>query len=81
MLLIFYFGIARLFPAEHLGGNAGIVNLADMIGYVSSAMLYGHLGEAVGYAHPIWISGVTTILLIPPLWLPHLQQKRLQAMS
>jgi len=76
MLLIFYFGIARLFPMEHLGGNAGIVNLATMIGYVAGAMLYGHLGETFGYSHPIWISGVTTILLILPLWSLHFQQKR-----
>lgn len=76
MLLIFYFGIAKLFPTEHLGGNTGIVNLATMIGYVAGAMLYGNFGEAFGYGHPLWISGVTTILLIPPLWLLHLRQKR-----
>ena len=76
MLLIFYFGIAKLFPTEHLGGNTGIVNLATMIGYVAGAMLYGHFGEVFGYGHPLWISGVTTILLIPPLLSLHSKQKR-----
>lgn len=76
MLLIFYFGIAKLFPTEHLGGNTGIVNLATMIGYVAGAMLYGHFGEVFGYGHPLWISGVTTILLIPPLLSLYSKQKR-----
>jgi MFS family permease len=76
MLLIFYFGIAKLFSTEHLGGNTGIVNPATMIGYIAGAKLYGHFGEALGYGHSLWISDVTTILLIPPLWPLHLRQKR-----
>ncbi len=75
MLLIFYLGIAKLFPAAHMGGNAGIVNLATMIGYVAGSMLYGPFGEAFGYGRPLWISGLTTLLLIPPLWVLQARQK------
>jgi MFS family permease len=67
MLLIFYYGIARFFPIGHLGGNAGLVNLVTMIGYVVGSLIYGPLGEHFGYALPLGISGLTTLLLIAPI--------------
>lgn len=68
MLLLFYYGIARLFPIGHLGGNAGLVNLVTMVGYVVGSLIYSPLGEHYGYGLPLWISGLTTLLLIPPLF-------------
>ncbi len=67
MILILYYGIFRFFSPEHLGGNAGMINLVTMIGYIIGATVYGPLGEFFGYGHPFWISGLTTIFLIVPL--------------
>jgi MFS family permease len=68
MLLLFYYGIARLFPIGHLGGNAGLVNLVTMVGYVVGSIIYSPLGEHYGYGLPLWISGLTTLMLIPPIY-------------
>ncbi len=74
MMLVMYYGIAKLFSAEHLGGNAGLINLATMIGYILGSLIYGAIGEAFGYAYPLWISGVMMIFLIFPLLSVRLQR-------
>lgn len=66
LMMIFYYGIYKLFSIEHLGGNSGLMNLSSMIGYVLGSLVYGPIGEYFGYSYPLWISGVTTIMLIYP---------------
>lgn len=67
IILVQYYGISRLFSLEHLGGNTGLISLVLMIGYCIGAMIYSPIGETFGYGHPLWISGLLTILLIAPL--------------
>ena len=62
--LILFVGLARLFPAGHLGGNTGLLNLVMMLGTVLGSLGYGPLGERFGYAFPLWASGATTLLLV-----------------
>ncbi len=67
MFLVLYFGIARLFAAERLGGNTGFISMATMLGYVVGSLIYGPLGEQCGYHLPLAISGAITLLLAPVL--------------
>jgi len=67
IFLVFYIGIARLFKVERLGGNAGLLNLATMIGLILGALVYGPMGENWGYGAPMWISGILILALIPPI--------------
>ncbi len=67
MLLVFYTGIAQLFAVERRGGNTGFVQAATMLGFVVGSLVYGPLGEAAGYALPLWTSGAITLGLAAPL--------------
>ncbi len=67
IMMVMYVGIARLFEVERLGGNAGLINLAAMAGSVFGALVAGPVGERFGYALPLWISGVLTLLLMVPI--------------
>ena len=67
MIVVLYYGIARLFSLAHLGGNTGLVHLFCMIGYIIGALIYSPLGETFGYGRPLWISGLLTTLLALPL--------------
>jgi MFS family permease len=67
IFLVFYIGIARLFKAERIGGNAGLLNFASMIGMIIGAMVFGPMGEKYGYAMPLWITGVLCLVLIVPI--------------
>ncbi|MBM4370817.1 MAG: MFS transporter [Deltaproteobacteria bacterium] len=68
VLLVFYLGVARLFVAERLGGNSGMVNTMTMLGMVVGALVYGPLGEAAGYGVPLAVSGgITAVLALPVL--------------
>jgi MFS family permease len=69
IFLLFYVGIARLFKIERLGGNAGLLNLATLVGMVIGSLVFGPVGEAFGYAIPFWISGGLMLVLIAPLLL------------
>ena len=68
IFLVFYVGIAKLFKVERLGGNAGLLNLATMVGLVIGALIYGPLGEKWGYGVPMWVSGILILALIPFLF-------------
>ena len=46
MFLVFYVGLARLFPAARLGGNSGVVNTATLAGMVLGSLAWGPLGES-----------------------------------
>ena len=69
IFVIFFLGIFRLFRIERMGGNTGLMNMTTMLGMVAGSLIYSPIGESYGYGVPIWISGVLTLLLIPPLLL------------
>ena len=68
IFLVMYYGIARLFALDRLGGNTGFVSMATMLGYVIGALVYGGLSEAYGYTLPLWLSGAITCGLACSLW-------------
>lgn len=69
--IVLYLGIAKLFHVERLGGNAGFINLAAMAGMVSGSLIYGPMGERMGYHVPIIVSGVLILALaVPVFFLP-----------
>lgn len=71
IFLVFYIGISKLFQAHRLGGNAGLMNLATMIGMIIGALIMGPVGERFGYAVPLWTTGIVTLILVIPLfWMP-----------
>jgi MFS family permease len=76
VLLVFYRGVATLFVAERLGGNAGVVNTMTMVGMVLGALVFGPLGEAFGYGVPLWTSGLLTMLLALPVLVLQRSPKR-----
>lgn len=67
MTLVMFYGVTKLFAIEHIGGNGGMINFATMIGYIIGSMVYGHMGESLGYDYPLWISGTVVFLLMIPL--------------
>jgi len=67
MFVILYLGIASLFVVQRIGGNTGFVNLAAMLGLVVGSLIFGPLGERMGYDVPLWSSGVITMVLALPL--------------
>jgi MFS family permease len=67
LAVLLYVGFSRLFNIERLGGAAGAINLAMMIGQIAGAMIAGPVGEKFGYALPIWTSGVLLLALATPL--------------
>lgn len=75
MTLVMFYGITKLFSIEHIGGNGGMINLATMIGYIIGSLIYGQMGEYWGYAYPLWISGVLTVLLTLPLLSYHKSER------
>ncbi len=57
-----YFGIAKLFKNERIGGNSSVLTLTAMIGTAIGAQIYGPLGETFGYQWPLICSGAITLL-------------------
>ncbi len=67
LMVIMYLGIARLFALERVGGNSGFVRTVTMLGMASGALVFGPLGEHLGYQVPLWSSGVLVLALALPL--------------
>jgi MFS family permease len=63
--MITYTTIAHLFHVDRIGGNAGLISLATTLGVLTGSLLYGPLGASWGYAMPLIISGLTSLVLIP----------------
>jgi MFS family permease len=67
MFMVLYVGIAKLFEIQRMGGNAGFINLAAMLGAVAGALASGAIGERLGYHVPLFASGVVVLALIIPV--------------
>lgn len=62
MLIFIFIGISKFFEKERIGGNKGIVEFAIKVGIVVGALVFGPLGETLGYHLPLIYSGVLEIL-------------------
>ncbi len=70
IMVLSYVGIAELFRVERIGGNSGLITLTIMLGGFIGSLIFGPLGEKWGYQWPLFISGVTTLALIPIIFIP-----------
>ena len=66
MFMVFYIGLAKLFVPSRVGGSAGVMNLAGMVGTIVGAMISSNIGERWSYGIPLWASGIILILLAAP---------------
>ncbi len=67
VIVVMYAGIGRLFHVQRVGGNASLIYLVTLVGSSAGALLFGPLGEKVGYGVPLAISGMMTLLLLAVL--------------
>ena len=63
-MLVMYEGIGRLFHVDRVGGNASLIYLVTLVGSFAGALVFGPLGESLGYGVPIAGSGIVTLLLL-----------------
>ncbi len=66
-LLVFYFGIPRIFKIQTIGGCAAFISLWMSIGAFSSGILFGYIGDNWGNEWPLIISGI--VLVIIPIFI------------
>jgi MFS family permease len=62
MFVFLYYSLTKFFPAERLGGNTSIVTLAIYIAAASASLIFGIIGDKMGYDTAIIISGIICIL-------------------
>ena len=63
VMLVMYEGIGRLFHVDRVGGNASLIYLVTLAGSFAGALVFGPLGENLGYGVPLAGSGIVTLLL------------------
>jgi len=68
IVIVTYLGIARLFDQTRVGGHNSTVALIMMVGTFIGSLLFGPLGEKLGYAVPLIATGALVGLLALPVW-------------
>ena len=66
VFLAFFFGIAKIFHVNTIGGCAAFISLWMGIGSFSSSIIFGYIGDRFGNQWPLIISGII-LALIPGL--------------
>ena len=64
LFVFLYFGISELFPLERIGGNTSLLHLTQIVGGFAGALVFGPLGESIGYHWPLIISGLTSFVAL-----------------
>jgi predicted MFS family arabinose efflux permease len=57
-----YFWVSKLFGVERIGGDSSLMFTVMIIGNVAGSLVFGPVGQVMGYHIPLIVSGVTTIL-------------------
>ena len=58
-------GMHRYFPLERVGGTSGVVLTVTLAGRLLGSLIFGPLGEHLGYHYPFILSGILTLLCLP----------------
>ncbi len=58
-------GIHRYFPLERVGGTTGAVLTVTLAGRLLGSLIFGPLGDQLGYHYPFILSGILTLLCLP----------------
>lgn len=64
MFFFIYYGITNLFDLKRIGGNASIFTFTATIGSATGAIMFGPMGESLGYHVPLIVSGAITLLAL-----------------
>jgi len=67
LTIVVFLKISELFDPDRMGGNSGMFALAMLLGNAAGALVYGPMGQSMGYHVPMIVSGAVTILLILPI--------------
>ena len=65
MVVFMFFGIRRFFEVERIGGNSSIIMFITLLAGFTGSLVFGPLGENMGYQYPLIISGIVALLAIP----------------
>lgn len=66
VFLAFYHGISKIFHHDRIGGCAAFISAVMMTGTIAGSIVFGHLGDIIGYSAPLIISGII-LTLVPML--------------
>ncbi len=55
------FWVAKLFNVERVGGGSGVMFAVMLMGQVAGSLVFGAMGQMMGYNVPLIIAGITTI--------------------
>lgn len=64
MFFFLYYGITNLFDLKRIGGNASIFTFTGTLGGATGAIIFGPMGESLGYHVPLIVSGAITLLAL-----------------
>ncbi|MDP2625158.1 MAG: MFS transporter, partial [Candidatus Peregrinibacteria bacterium] len=65
MFVFLYHGVRRLFPANRVGGSAGVTHFAQMSAITMSSLLFAPLGKIYGNAYPFIVGGIFILIALP----------------
>ena len=60
-----FVGMHRYFPLERMGGSSGVVITVTLAGRLLGSLIFGPLGDHLGYHYPFILSGILTLLCLP----------------
>ncbi|MBD3392781.1 MAG: MFS transporter [Chitinivibrionales bacterium] len=63
VMVAFYHGIPKVFHLDKIGGCSAFMQLCMGLTAMGSAMLFGHIGDTLGYQWPLIISGIVLVLI------------------
>jgi len=67
LTIVVFLKISELFDPDRMGGNSGMFTLAMLSGNAAGSLVYGPMGQSMGYHVPMIVSGAITALLILPI--------------
>lgn len=65
ILMETYTTLARLFHVDRIGGNSSLIGVVITLGVLTGSLIFGPLGESLGYQVPLIISGIISLALLP----------------
>ncbi|MCX6818183.1 MAG: MFS transporter [Candidatus Aenigmarchaeota archaeon] len=57
-----FFWVSKLFGVKRVGGGSGIMFTLALLGQIAGSLVFGPIGQLMGYHVPMIVSGITTII-------------------
>jgi MFS family permease len=74
IVVVMYSGISRLFSLRRISGHNSGVNFVMMVGSFAGSLVFGPVGEKLGYEVPLVATGVVVAALAVPILHPKRRQ-------